>query len=221
MKMKIPALPKIPKIPKEEMEKVGLIGIVAFIIIFVLLQFGMAPSFRRLGELRKEIVKSKEELKKNEALIAATSQLKVKMVSMQDKLKASEKALPPHQEKNNILQGITNIAYESKVKIIKIEPMRTEKASDAAKAKPVPGAKPGAKTEAVKKPAAIYTEVPIQIEARGGYHALGEFINRIEMADNIMSIGDIEVNANPDDIQNHNARILVVAYLLRGEEQPK
>lgn len=209
----------IPNIPKGDLKKIIVIGVAAVIFVFGLIQFGIVPSFRKLGALKKEIIKEKETLKNDQALVASKSQLQARLASMQERLKGYEMALPAYREMPNILQKIAEVAYVSKVKIIKIEPLRTEKPAEAAKAKTA--AKPGAKPEAPKKPEAIYTEIPIQVEARGGYHALGEFINMIETSDNIMSVGDIEIKANPDDIQNHNAKLLVIAYVLRQEAPAK
>ena len=191
----------IPKIPKDDLEKIIFIGIAAVVFVFSLIQFGMVPSFRKLGALKKEIIKEEDTLKTDQALVASKSQLQTRLTSMQGKLKDYEKALPAYREMPNILQKIAEVAYNSKVKIIKMEPLQ----------------KPAAKPDAAKKPAAIYTEIPIQVDARGGYHALGEFINGIETSDNIMSIGDIEIKANFDDMQNHNAKFLIVAYVLREE----
>ncbi|MDD4879327.1 MAG: type 4a pilus biogenesis protein PilO [Candidatus Omnitrophica bacterium] len=208
----------MPHIPKADLEKMVLIGIAGFIIVLSLIQFAMVPSFRKLGELKKEIIKEKETLKKDEALIASKSQLQARLAAAQERLKVYENAMPRYSEMPGILQKIAEVAYENKVKIIKVEPLRTDK-SEPAKPKAAP-AKPGAKPEA-KKPASIYMEIPIQVEVKGGYHALGQFINGVETAVNIMSIGDIEINANPEDMQNHNARLLIIAYVLREETQSK
>lgn len=214
-------MPMPSNISKADLEKITLIGIVAFIVLFGLIQFAMVPSFRKLGSLKKEIVKEQETLKNNRVLIASKSQLQARLASIQGKLQGYEKALPPYREMPNILQKIAQLAYESKVKITKIEPLRADKPAEVAKAKVIAPAKPGAKPEASKKPAMIYTEIPIQIEAKGGYHALGGFINMIETSDNIMSVGDIDIEANPDDIQNHRVKLLIVAYVLREETPAK
>ncbi|MFA5338919.1 MAG: type 4a pilus biogenesis protein PilO [Candidatus Omnitrophota bacterium] len=214
----MPAPFNIPRIPKADLEKIALIGIAGFIVVFSLIQFLMIPSFRKLSGLRKDIIKETETLKKDEALIASKSQLQARLTAAQEKLKVYENAMPRYSEMPGILQKIAEVAYENKVKIIKVEPLRTEKA-EPAKTK-APQAKPGAKPEA-KKPASIYMEIPIQVEVKGGYHAIGQFINGVETAVNIMSIGDIEVKANPEDMQNHNARLLIVAYVLREETQSK
>ncbi|OGX29747.1 MAG: hypothetical protein A3F87_03545 [Omnitrophica WOR_2 bacterium RIFCSPLOWO2_12_FULL_51_24] len=214
-------MPRPSNISKSDLKKITLIGIAAFIVVFSLIQFAMAPSFRKLGSLKKEIVKEQETLKKDQALVASKSQLQARLASMQGKLKDYEKALPPYREMPNILQKIAEVAYESKVKIIKIEPLRTEKPAEAAKAKVAAPVKPGAKPEAPKKSAAIYMEIPIHVETKGGYHALGEFINKVETSDNIMSVGEIEIKANTADIQNHSARLSIVAYVLREETPAK
>lgn len=215
----MPAPFNISNMPKGDLQKIILIGVVALILIFSLIQFGIIPSFRKLGVLKKEIITEKSALKNAQELVATKSQLQARLASMQERLKGYEMALPPYREMPNILQKIAEVAYGSKVKIIKIEPVRIEKPAETAKAKAA--AKPGAKPEAPKKPAEIYTEIPIRVEAKGGYHALGEFINMLEASDNIMSIGDIEVKANPDDIQNHNAKLTVIAYVLREETTAK
>jgi Tfp pilus assembly protein PilO len=203
------------------MEKIVLTGILGFVVVFIIIQFIMVPSLGRLNNLKKEIIKEQQTLKRDQSLVASKTQMQSRLASMQEKLKDYEKALPPYREMPNILQKIGEEAYECKVKVTKIEPLRTEKPADAAKAKAAAAAKPGAKPETAKKPAAIYTEIPIQVEANGGYHALGEFINRIEASDNVMSVGDIEIKANPDDIQNHHVRLLIVAYVLREETPSK
>lgn len=202
-------MPILSNISKSDMEKMILTGILGFIIIFVIIQFMMVPSLGKLNNLKKEIIKEQETLKRDQALVASKAQLQSRLASVQEKLKDYEKALPPYREMPNILQKIGEEAYGCKVKVTKIEPLRTEK--------PAAAAKPGAKPETANKPAAIYTEIPIQVEANGGYHALGEFINRIETSGNVMSIGDIEIKANPDDMLNHHARLLIVAYVLREE----
>lgn len=213
----MPILSKI-NIPKADLEKMVLIAIAAFIVVFSLIQFGIIPSFRTLGKLDKDIRSGKDALEKARTLVANKSQLQARLSSMQDKRKEFEKELPPYREMPNILQRISEAAEKNKIKIIKMEPLRAEKAAETAK---YAGAKQGAKAEASKKPKAIYVEIPIQVEARGGYHAIGEFINSIETSDNVMSIGDIDITSNPDDIQSHNARFLIIAYLLREETPSK
>ncbi|MDD5270158.1 MAG: type 4a pilus biogenesis protein PilO [Candidatus Omnitrophica bacterium] len=202
---------------KEEMEKLVLIGIGVAIAFFALIQFSTLPMMRAIGKLNKDIVKEREGLKKADALIKSKPQLEKRLEALKGMMGQYDNAIPPNSEMPNILQEIAGFASESKVKISKIEPLRSEKPAEPAKA---PKGKQPVKQEAVKKPVSIYTQIPIQVEAKGGYHAIGEFINRIETADNVMGIGDIDIHADPVDITNHSARLLIMAFVL-NEEEPK
>lgn len=203
--------------PKEQMEKLVLIGIGVAIAFFALIQFSTVPLMGRIGKLNKDIIKERDDLKRAEMLIASKPQLDRRLEALNQKMGEYEKAIPPYTEMPNIIQKISSLASDTKVKISKMEPLRTEKKPDPAKADKN---KQPAKQDA-KQPKPIYTEIPIQVEAKGGYHALGEFINRIETADNIMTIGDIEIKANADDITSHSARLLIIAYVLSEEAMKK
>ncbi|MDP2942553.1 MAG: type 4a pilus biogenesis protein PilO, partial [Candidatus Omnitrophota bacterium] len=204
---------------KAEMEKAVLMGIGVFVFVIALLQFVTVPSLRKLGELNTETVKLRENLKKSQSLIANKSQMESRLAVLQQKLKDYKTALPPYSDMPNVLQSISNIASEAKVKIIKIEPLKVEQQQGAI----APGSavvKPQAKPEAGKG-GLLYTAVPIKIEAKGGYHALGKFINDIEASKNVMAIGDLEIETSSDDMFNHNARLLIIAYVLREETPAK
>ena len=56
-------MPMPSNISKSDLEKIVLIGVAAFIVLFILIQFAMVPSFRKLGSLKEEIVKNRRRLK--------------------------------------------------------------------------------------------------------------------------------------------------------------
>ena len=212
-------MPNPLNLSKSEMEKLVGIGIGVVLVVFVLIQFVTIPSIRKSGELNKEIVKLKEDLERSEILIASVPQMQNRLAATQQKLNDYQTALPLRSEMPNILQNISGIAVESKVKLLKIEPLRSEKQTmPVAK---LPAAKQQAKQDSAKTTQPIYTEMPIQIEARGSYHALGEFINKVETARNIMSIADVDIKRGSDDMFNHDARLLIIAYVLREETPAK
>lgn len=212
-------MPNPLNLSKSEMEKLVGIGIGVVVAVFVLIQFVTIPSIRKSGELNKEIIKLKEDLKKSEILIASVPQMQNRLAVGQQKLNDYQTALPLRSEMPNILQDISGVAVESRVKLLKIEPLRSEKQAMPA-AKP-PAAKQEAKKDLSKTTQPIYAEIPIQIEARGSYHALGEFINRIETAKNVMSVADVDIERDSDDMFNHDARLLIIAYVLREETPAK
>lgn len=197
-----------PTLSKAAQQKAILFAIVAFLIMFVLIQFITRPAIRTLRDLTQQVSQLRENLKKSEVLIANKSKMKDQLVSLQARLEDFKSALPLRSDMPNILQDISRLASESKVKILKIEPVKSEK---------LPQAAPQTKQVAVQTPPTIYTETPIKIEARGGYHSVGEFINRIENAKNFMSIADLEIESDSAGMYSHNVRLLIIAYVLQEE----
>jgi len=208
-------MPAPLNLSKSETEKMVLTGIGVVVFVIALIQFVTVPSLRKLGELNTATGNLRENIRKSQSLIANKAQMESRLASLQQKVKDYKAALPPYSDMPNILQNISDIASESKVKIAKIEPLKAEQQQGAAA--PVNGSGKPQEKAISSKAELLYTEMPIKIEARGGYHALGKFINDIENTKNIMAIGDLEISSNSDDMYNHNVRLLVIAYILREE----
>lgn len=179
---------------------------VVILVVFALIQFVTRPSIRALNNLGKQISQARADLKKTEALIAKKPQMDSQLISLQTELEDLKSALPLYSEMPNILQDISRLAGESKVKILKVEPMRQERLT---KTQP--------KQSEARSALPIYMGIPIKIEAKGGYHSLGRFINKIENSENFMSIADLNVESNPVDMYSHDIRLLIVAYVLQEE----
>ncbi len=195
-------------LPKSEKEKTILFAFAAALIFIASIQFIARPEIRTLSKLTKEISQVRGNLKKAEALIARKPQMENQMASLQAKLEDIKLVLSHRFDLPNILQDISRIAGESKVKVLKMEPLKLEKRlQPVTQAKEVEG----------QTPLPIYAQNPVNIEARGSYHGLGEFINRIENSKNLMSIADVEIESNSGDMFNHNIRLLIVVYLLQEE----
>lgn len=191
-------------LPKAERAKATSLIIVAVLIILVLIQCVMRPAIRALSKLSREMPQIKDNLKQSEALIAKKSQMENRLASLQAKLEDIKLALPLRSDLPDIFQDISRLASASKVKVLKMEPVKQQ-----------------IKQVEVEAPLTIYAENLIQIEAKGGYHALGEFINRIENAKNLMSFTDVQVEFNTDDMYNHDVKLLIMIYLLREEALSK
>ncbi len=191
-------------------EKAISIIIISVLIIFIVFQFIMRPSIRTLKDLNQKVLRVKEGLKNSESLLARKSKIEGEFLSAQARLEELKLTLPLRSEMPNVLQEISRLASESKIKILKLEPLKMEKS-------PQITAGPQTGQAATQTAPTIYIEVPIKLEARGSYHSIGEFINKVEDAKNIMSIRDLEIKSNSSDIMNHDARLLIVAYVFKEE----
>ena len=60
-----------------------------------------------------------------------------------------------------------------------------------------------------------YTEFPILIEARAGYHQLGAFVNKLETMDRFIKITDIDIAGMEKDPRRHDIKMRIVTYVLQ------
>jgi Tfp pilus assembly protein PilO len=213
-------MPAPLNLSKSETEKIFLMGIGVVVFVIVLIQYLTVPSLRKLGELNIETVRLRENLRQSQSLIANKVQMESRLAVLRQKVQDYKSALLPYSDMPNILQNISDVASESKVKITKIEPLKEGQQQHGA-VSPANGFGNPQENAISGNNGLLYIEMPIKIEARGGYHALGKFINGIENAKNIMAIGDLEIISNSDDMYSHSARFLVVAYILREETQAR
>ena len=190
-------LSKLKDIKLDKTKKEVLILIITGLIVFVVLYFqiflksAIAELFTLVPEarnLKADIKKTKEDLK-YEAI------LKKRFESMEGKIGIYGKKLPAEQDIPILLRDLSNMARDSYVKILGINPMSSRKSQSRNRLN-------------------VYQEIPIMISARSGYHELGTFIDKIENADRFMEISDIKMKSNPSSLRRHDIELVVSTYVL-------
>ena len=101
---------------------------------------------------------------------------------------------------SKMLEEITHIAEDVKVNFVGVEPL------------------PVIKNEIVGV-MGYYTQVPIKINLKCGYHELGKFIARIEGSARLMQVGEVNIRDDPKDIWHHNVNMVVNAFAYTSEEK--
>ncbi|MFH1777903.1 MAG: type 4a pilus biogenesis protein PilO [Candidatus Omnitrophota bacterium] len=96
--------------------------------------------------------------------------------------------LPSQEEFTSILEDISRIAAANNVKIQIIEPRQPVFSED------------------------FYLEIPIFLNARCGYHALGKFIDELEKADRIIKVTSIKISGSKSDPYNHEIIMMVSGF---------
>ncbi len=126
--------------------------------------------------------------------------LKKQVKLLQEKKDYYEKILPSEKEIPAILEYLSYAAKQLHVRISEIKPLEQKQGKQKDKGKITPS---------------LYYRVPILVQAKCGYHALGRFINRLESADRFMKISDIKILARPNDDRIHKVQLLIVTYGMR------
>jgi len=173
----------------------AIFGIAGLLLYFNLL---LKPQFSGFIARNKEFRVVKERVKAGEALIANTAELTRQHDNFKKQAGYLEKRLPSQDQISSLLEDFSDVAESSDVNILKIKPL--EEAAPLSKQKVVNNA---------------YTEFPILIEARAGYHQLGTFVNKLETMDRFIKIIDMDVLGNAKSPRDHDIKIRIITYVLQ------
>jgi len=173
----------------------AIFGIAGLILYYNLL---LKPQFANFIAKNKEFGIIKEKVRSGEALIANEASLRRQHENFAKQAGYLEKRLPAQDQVSSILEDFSDVAESSGVKILRIKPL--EEPVPLNKQKPVNNS---------------YTEFPILIEARAGYHQLGAFVNKLETMERFIRVTDLDVTGTDKDPRHHDIKIRIVTYVLR------
>lgn len=186
------ALKKIPGIKTDESnKKVTIISVsaLAFICLAYIL-FLLKPTLASLINYALEIRKHKVEIKSLRDDLPFKDRFLKKRHSQEKELAKYEKKLSREKELPLLLESLSKMARNSRVKILGI--------------KPSPG-----------KEGAIYHEVPIRVSAQSGYHEFGAFLSKLENDERYMQVSDLKICANRTGSKRHDIDFVIYAYTFK------
>lgn len=173
----------------------AIFGIAGLVLYYNLL---LKPQFANFMAKNKEFGIIKEKFKSGQALITNEAVLRRQHENFVKQAGYLEKRLPGQDQVSSLLEDFSNVAEASGVKILRIKPL--EEPVPISKQKPVNNA---------------YSEFPILIEARAGYHQLGVFINKLETMDRFIKVTDLDMAGTDKDPRHHDIKIRIITYVLR------
>lgn len=184
---------------KKYREMLSIVGIALFVVI-VYINLFIKPTATSLYTVIPEAKSLRANIEKAKEEIAEEPALKQKLAGFEESLKSVRTRLPAEKEVPALLESLSSMARNSRVKIIGITPGTLDKPPHL-KAMPASQAK-------------TYQEIPISISAKSGYHELGKFISNLERLDRFMEVSDIKIKANPQSPKMHDVELKVITYIL-------
>lgn len=172
----------------------AIFGIAGLISYYNLL---LKPQFSGFIARNREFYTVRARVRAEEALIANEAGFKRQYDGFKKQADYLEKRLPGQDQISSLLEDFSNVAELSGVKILRLKPLEEPAA-----------------TAKQKTAAATYSEFPILIEARAGYHQLGVFVNKLEDMDRFIKVTDIDISGNSRDLRHHDIKIRIITYVL-------
>ena len=173
----------------------AIFGFAGFMLYY---NFLLKPQFAGFNAKNKEYRVVRGRVKNEEAMIANEASLNRQYDNFQKQAEYLQKRLPAQDQISSLLEDFSNVAESSGVKILRIKPLE----------EPVPLNK-------AKQANNAYTEFPILIEARAGYHQLGAFVDKLETMDRFIKITDIDIAGMEKDPRRHDIKMRIVTYVLQ------
>lgn len=172
----------------------AVLAVVLIIDIFLILSPLTAKNFR----LKSQIVAIKKDTKLLSEQVANIGSIKKGLEAVKAEQEEYTKRFPKEEDVPVLLGGISAIAGKAGVEMIAVKPVKLEAVGKAPEFD------------------AIFHEVPIEIFAKGGYHQIGQFINKLESLNKLVEIKDIDITADKATPRRHFFRLLVLTYILKG-----
>ncbi|MCX5715363.1 MAG: type 4a pilus biogenesis protein PilO [Candidatus Omnitrophica bacterium] len=179
-------------------DKKFLVIVISGAVLFALdIFFILRPLINKTMDLRSQIVSVKKNIANLEQQIQVLDATQQRMTALKGQAAECEKKFPKNEEIPSLLENISATAAKSGVDIVAIRPVKKEPQAGKEKAND------------------LFHEIPIEILAKGGYHQLGQFINRLEVSARFMEVKGIDLIRDPAFPRRHNLKLLVSTYILK------
>lgn len=161
-------LESLENIPRSQKILVLILG--AIIIIGGFFYFIFIPKMGEVNSLKNSINEVNLQINNDEVKLRRLDQLKVENEKLQMELRSLQAQLPAEQEVSNLLKQISDLSVESGLDIKLWRPSARK-----------------------NDPSGLYTEIPVDVEVSGGYHALAIFFDRVSKLPRIVNITNLNM----------------------------
>jgi Tfp pilus assembly protein PilO len=172
------------------------------IVIFALDYFIlMRPQLNSLLKIRGNVATMKDDLKEAKENISKLEDYKKDVERLKTEYDIEQTKIRSKEEVSFIMEKISVLADENHIKIDQILPRMEDQ------------------KKILDNKKLAYFSLPIEIEARAGYHNFGEFINDLERADVYFKISDFSMAYVEGTKENTNR--LTVQAIVYDESKPE
>jgi len=160
--------------------------------------FYFKPRNQKIQEIRAERIKIEQEVARLQAKKKQLDQIEKELAQLNTTLKELETIIPDKKEIFNILRRIQQLAYDSRLNIIKFIPQR-------------------------EVPQEFFAEQPISIEITGNYHNLALFFDRLSRFTRLFTINSFAIKSlrEQSEALTISANFIARTYIFREQPPPQ
>lgn len=171
-------------------------GGAVFLIVLLYFFVGMLPQLAHLGTINAQLKQKKEEINQAKADISKHSFYESELNKAIEENKRTAIKIVTQEEIPALLEGISRIAVLHRIKIDQIEAIKTTP-----------------QVLQSNKLGKFYV-FPVRVQAKGGYHDIGKFVDKLEKDSFFKSIGGLSILHNKEDPTRHLLTMTVNSVIL-------
>ncbi len=166
------------------------------IVIAGFVYFSYYPKFQQISTLDNRHKKLKSELETAKKNAGQLQKFQQEMKEAEENFKIVSKALPETKEIPSLLTNISKSGQDSGLEFLLFQPNPD-------------------------KSIGFYSEIPVLIQVKGGYHNLALFFDRVSRLSRIVNIKDIDIEASNEPGVLMTKCTAVTYRFLESETRPK
>jgi Tfp pilus assembly protein PilO len=171
----------------------GLVGLILGVTFVVIPQVGLR------SERSPKVVALKKQLTQSHERLERMPQLERELADLKAKMELTQPTLSPEGQLPDLLERIAQAARGSQVRLSAVKPK-----ADLGGLTPGPSG---------------FLELPVEVSASAGYHPLGAFLEALERSEMLIRVQELEIKDDLRDLWNHQATLVLQAYLLPGGKE--
>jgi type IV pilus assembly protein PilO len=157
--------------------------------------FLLSPLQQRVAELEVQNEQVQREVAQHRAMVADLERYRREATELEKRLAMLQEKLPTEKEMPPLYRTMSDAAFESGLAVSLFQP-REPKVRD------------------------FYNEIPISIVAEGGYHELGEFLEKVGRLPRVVTVGDMKLSGLPKQKNPMKAEVTFATYTYRPVGSP-
>ena len=170
----------------------GAILIAMILVNYFLPMRWMLKRFSEINPKASTLLKNLHQAKRD---IRSQEKYRMQVAQLREQMKKAGSQILSKDEIPTILEEITMLAQQSRIKVNQIMPLKEYQKL------------------AFTNDEGKFLSLPISLNLRGGYHDIGRFLNRMEKDKIFMSVTDFEIAASGDDPIRHTVSMTVKTFI--------
>lgn len=188
-------LEKIKELLKDEQNRMYVIGALTLIAAILYSGFIIIPKVGQLSKTASVAGDLREKINDVEAKAKRVDDISARLDGLKKEESFYTKGLPAEKEIPGLLESLSVIAKRSGIDIQSLTPYDVL---------PIDG----------KNPHDVhYREMPLLLDAKGGFHQVGEFVSNLQDASRYITVEVLGIQGDPKNPKKHNVRMMLKTYI--------